>query len=421
MTTDRTTAQPAPPHAAAVPSYLISHAPFLHSLEPARTIYIVTQVAACGPLVAGLVFFGWRAAIVAALAIVSCAVVEKAYYRCTYTPALLGRSHAYLTGLLLALTLPPFVPWYVPILAAVFAIVVGKAIFGGVGHFLWQPALIGRLAVAVMFPATMNPTAWPVLAPNKLLVGDVRQSRPMENYRRWSAQPAPPGADAFALPRPTTILGGLTTGAEPAFSGLATKPENAPPNKGLALMRMPPLTDLFYGATPGGIGETCSIAIVLAAVYLIYRGYVKWQLPVAIVLSAAAVVAVAPIRLAGAGQEVRTVWLPLLAEGSDAGLTYVCYQLFSGELLLAAVFMATEMTSRPVTTGGQVIFGVGCGTVGALLKLYLQVPIPFYMGVLAMNTFTPAIDSFWRPRVLGQKRFRLPPPKIASRGSRIAD
>ncbi|MFZ1989813.1 MAG: hypothetical protein WAW96_08585, partial [Alphaproteobacteria bacterium] len=78
--TDRTTAQPAPSHAAAAPSYLISYAPFLHSLEPARTIYIVTQVAACGLLAAGLVFFGWRAAFVAALAIVSCAVVEKAYY-----------------------------------------------------------------------------------------------------------------------------------------------------------------------------------------------------------------------------------------------------------------------------------------------------------------------------------------------------
>ncbi len=380
-------------------------APFLHSLETARAIYIVTSVAACGPLIAGVVIFGWRAAAVAALAIASCAAVENAYYRCARTPALLGRSHAYLTGLLLALTLPAFVPWYVPVVAAALAILIGKAIFGGIGHFLWQPALVGRLAVAVMFPATMNPATWPVLAPNKLLVGDVRLARPVQDYRGWSAHPAPRGADAFALVRPASVLGGLTSSKEPAFSGLSSKPAGALRNKGLALLHMPPMTDLLAGVTPGGIGETCTAAIVLAAVYLAYRGLLKWQLPVSIVLSAAAVAAVAPIRLAGPGLEIRTVWLPVIAEGGDVGLTYVCCQLFSSELLLAAVFLATEMTSRPITTGGQVIFGLGCGAIGMLLKLIFQVPIPFYMGVLAMNTFTPVIDAIWRPRVLGQRRF----------------
>lgn len=389
---------------AAAPVWPGREAPFLHSLEAARTIYIVTQLAAAGPLIAGLVVFGWRAAAVAVLAIASCAAVENAYYRCARTPALLGRSHAYLTGLLLALTLPAFVPWYVPVVAAALAILIGKAIFGGVGHFLWQPALVGRLAVAVMFPATMNPATWPVLAPNRLLVGDVRLVRAVEDYRQWSAHSAPRGADAVALVRPSTVLGGLT-GKEPAFSGLAFKPPGAPRNKGLALLQMPPMTDLLIGVTPGGIGETCAAAIVLGAVYLAYRGLLKWQLPVSIVFAAAAVAAVAPVRLAGAGTEVRTVWLPLIAEGGDVGLTYVCYQLFSSELLLAAVFLATEMTSRPVTTGGQVIFGVGCGAVGMGLKLALAVPIPFYMGVLAMNSFTPAIDAIWRPRVLGQRRF----------------
>ena len=70
----------------------------------------------------------------------------------------------------------------------------------------------------------------------------------------------------------------------------------------------------------------------------------------------------------------------------------------------AAFFLAPEMTSRPVTAGGQVVFGACCGIVAMLLKLYIQVPIPAYMAVLAMNTFTPLIDTLWRPRVLGQKR-----------------
>ncbi len=131
-------------------------APFLRAPERARTLFLVTFFAACGPLAAGVVVFGWRAAAVAGLSIFSCALVERVYYRVTRTPALLGRSHAFLTGLLLALTLPAYVPWYVPVTASVFAIVVGKGVFGGVGHFLWQPALVGRLAVAVVFPALLS-------------------------------------------------------------------------------------------------------------------------------------------------------------------------------------------------------------------------------------------------------------------------
>ena len=402
------TSMPAGPSAPAapVPAFYGRQAPFLHSLEGARTVYVVTAAAACGPMLAGVVLFGWRTAVVTAIAVVSCAAFEKAYYRCTYTPALLGRSHAYLTGVLLALTLPAFVPWYVPVLAAAFAIVVGKAIFGGVGHFLWQPALVGRLAVAVMFPATMNPAAWPVLAQNKLLVGDIRNARHAEDYRQWRGSVAA-GADAMLIERPSAVLGGLTGGAEPAYSSLGYRPEGSASRKPPALMRLVPITDLLAGATPGGLGETCTVVIVLAGLYLLYRGYVKWQLPLAIILSAAAVAAVAPIRLAGDGDQIRTVWLPLTAEGTDVGLTYVSFQLLGGELILAAVFLATEMTSRPVTTGGQVIFGAGCGAVGMLLKLYLQVPIPFYMAVLAMNTFTPAIDSIWRPRAFGQRRLEV--------------
>jgi electron transport complex protein RnfD len=93
------------------------------------------------------------------------------------------------------------------------------------------------------------------------------------------------------------------------------------------------------------------------------------------------------------------------AEGLDVGFLYLLYHLLSGEMLLAAFFLATEMTSRPVTTGGQVIFGLVCGVIAALLKLYVDTSIPAYLAVLVMNTFTPTIDAVWRPRVFGQKRF----------------
>ena len=385
-------------------------APFVRAPERARTLFLVTLGAACGPLLAGVALFGYHAAMVAALSVTGCIVAEQLYYRVTRAPALLGRSHACLTGVLLALTLPAFVPWYVPLVAAAFAIIVAKAVFGGVGHFLWQPALVGRLAVAVLFPVALtmpfpsHRNAWPVLARDKLLTGDVMNVRRVQNYKGWQKTPAPPGADALLLNQPTTILNGLMKPADPAFSALANMPSGpdaVPGAKPTALSQLPPISDLLYGGRPGSLGETCAVVIVIAGLYLVYRNYVKWQLPLAFLASACCVLAIAPICLAGPNQVTKTVWYPLVAEGLDVGFVYVSYQILSCELLLAAFFFATEMTSRPVTTGGQVIFGLGCGALAMLLKLYLDVPVPCFMAVLAMNTLTPAIDSIWRPRVFG--------------------
>ena len=388
--------------------------PFLRAPEEVRTVFLVILAAACGPLIAGVVFFGWRALVVAALSVAGCATVEWLFYRVSRVPALLGRSHAYLTGLLLALTLPPFVPWYVPLNASVFAIIVGKAIFGGVGHFLWQPALVGRLSVAVLMslpifqPNRINPPEWPILAQNRVVVGDVTASRRVRNYLRWRGRAAPQQADAFLLTPPGSVLAGLTHAPRPMYSGLVhlrCDPATGKPIQGAkpaALLSLPPINDLLYGARPGGIGETSAVIIVVCGLYLIYRNYVKWQLPAAFVLSAVAVVAVAPIKLAGPYGAPEVVWWPVFHEGVDVGLIYILYQLLSCELLLAAFFLATEMTSRPVTTGSQTLFGLGCGTVAMLLKLYVDAPIPCYMAVLAVSTFTPTIEAIWRPAVLGQ-------------------
>jgi electron transport complex protein RnfD len=382
--------------------------PFLAAPDGAPTVFRVTAAAAAVPLLAGLFLFGFRAAYVTALAVATCVIVERLYYRVTRTPSLLGRSHAYLTGLLLALTLPPTSPWYVPVVAGAFAILVGKAVFGGVGHFLWQPALVGRLAAAVLFASVADPSTGPVLAYDKLLVGDVAKAADLGPSPAWYRHNAPQGYDAYAMTPVAATLAGLTRTDQPQFSGLANLPE---PNmvkqaRPTVLNHLPPMLDMLAGARAGGVGETAVLAIVLAGLYLIYRNYVKWQLPAAILVSAACVAAIAPIRLAGPDDSTVTVWWPVCAEGLDVGLIYVVYQLVSGGLFLAAFFLATEMTSRPVTAGGQAIFGLGCGALAMLLSLYVErIPIPAYIAMLALNTFTPTIDALWRPRVLGRSRF----------------
>ncbi len=413
MNPDATTSSLDRTHAGATIAH-VHDSPFLHGPEDARTVFLVTIFAVCGPLLGGIVLFGWRAAIVAALAIASCVVTELLYYHVTRIPALLGRSHAVLTGVLLALTLPAFVPWFVPVVGGAFAIIVGKAVFGGVGHFVWQPALVGRLAVAVMFPAllTISDTRFqhrlPVLAQNRLLIGDVREGVVGNDIAPWRGHPAPSGKDAFLLTPPAEALRGLTDRQSPDFSALVFRPVDQPGAKPAALLQMPPMEDLFYGARPGGLGETGIILLIVACLYLIYRNYLKHELPLSMLLAASITVAVAPIYMAGPNNTVRTLWLPLLSpEGLDTAMTYVSYQLLSGQLALAIVLVSVEMTSRPVTTGGQVLFGLGCGTLAMLLQLYTTVPIPCLMAVLAMNTLTPTIDRFWRPRVFGTRHFAI--------------
>ncbi len=400
---DRAHAGPGPAH--------VHDSPFIRAPEGARTVFLVTVFAVCGPLLGGMVMFGWRAALTATLAVASCVATEIVYYRVTRVPAMLGRSHSVLTGVLLALTLPAFVPWFVPIVAGAFAIVVGKAVFGGVGHFVWQPALVGRLAVAVLFPALLTVSdarfehRQPVLGQNRLLIGDVRDAAYGNNTGGWQGRAAPNGKDAALLTPPTRILRGLTDRDSPEYSAIVRRPSDQPNAKPAGLLQMPPMEDLFYGARPGGIGETSILLLMVACLYLVYRNYLKWELPLTMLLAAWVTAAVAPIYLAGPNDTVTTVWLPLLSnEGLAASLTYINYQVVSGGLALAITLVSVEMTSRPVTAGGQVLLGLGCGVLAMLLQLYTTIPIPCLMAVLAMNTLTPTIDRLWRPRVFGTKR-----------------
>jgi electron transport complex protein RnfD len=373
-----------------LPSSPVLSAPHIRATESTRGIYLVTAAAAMAPLLAGMLFFGYRAILVAGLSITCCLALEGLYFRVTGAPAMLGRSHALLTGALLALTLPPFVPWYVPVIAAAFAVLVGKAIFGGVGHFLWQPALVGRLAVAVLFSSAMHQETWPVLAPGYLLTGDVNRCVTPAHYPSWRSAALPPGAHGFLLPPPDATLRKLTDTQGAHYSSLIG-----------ALVDLPPMQDMLLGAAPGAIGQTSILLLVTAGLYLIYRHYVWWLLPVSIIASAAAVAAMAPVNLLGPDGSGVMVWLPAASEGPLIGITYVNYHLAAGELELAAFFLATEMTSRPVTHRGQLLFGIGIGAVGMLLRLYTRVPLPFFLAVLVMNFCTPLLERFTRPRVVG--------------------
>ncbi len=164
------------------------------------------------------------------------------------------------------------------------------------------------------------------------------------------------------------------------------------------LDHLPSLEHCVLGATPGGIGETCSVVLILVGLFFMYRGYVPWKLP-AVFLGAAYLSAMLlPIMVENPQRGGNMILFPFLAGGPAVGLTYVHYQIFSGGLILGAMVLAGDMTSRPITTRGQVVFAAGAGSLTMIFRLYTPMAIPCYAAILVMNSLTSTIDRLTRPR-----------------------
>lgn len=358
---------------------------------------------------AGIVLFGFSALVVLVISIVSAIVSDLVVGYVTRRPVIGGLSHAGLTGLLLGLTLPATVPWYVPMVGAFVAIVCGKGLFGGLGHYIWQPALVGRVVVQFIFygflsfnvdAAAGGLATSPVLKLDRVLVGDITASCEvdMAYYHGWfdagGVQPA--GAwnvDSWRMERPIQAMRRFAEGKLPSDDDLMFEP--------LLRDAMPPWQDTVVGVVPGGIGETCSLCLVVAGLYLIYRGFLRWQLPVAMLASAALAAAILPVEVWGTDGDYR--WLPAIAaeQGRAVGVAYVLFHLTSGQLLLGAFLLAGDMIATPMRTRGQLVFAIGVGVLTVFMRLYGPLECACYWSILIMNFLVPAIDRRLRRPVLG--------------------
>jgi Na+-translocating ferredoxin:NAD+ oxidoreductase subunit D len=366
-----------------------THQDILHAWLLAASI-----VAVCG-----VVLFGPAALAIVGLAVGSAMSADLAFSLATRRPVIGGISHAALTGLLLGLTLPATVQWYVPIVGSVVAIIFGKGLFGGLGHYIWQPALVGRVLVQFLFPQQLSLflalAQSPILAPGHLLVGDIHQARPIDmgTYRGWAGVRELPTSEAWLMERPVQTLRRFAEGNVKADGSLVYEP----------LIRdcLPPWQDTVFGLVPGGIGETCTMAVIVAGLYLIYRGYLRWQLPAAMLGSAALAAAILPVETAvGAGGYD---WLPVatVEQGRAVGLAYVLYHLTSGQLMLGAFLLAGDMIASPMRARGQAIFAAAAGVLTIFLRLYGILEGECYWSILIMNTFVAMIDRRMRRPVLG--------------------
>lgn len=346
----------APPRRVTVPParpLVVTASPHLKGRDSTPRI-MWTVVGSLLPLVAAATWFFGPSALLVIGASVAGAVGTEYFFGSRRTQAIATRrlgtladGSAAITGLLLGLTLPAGMPMWMAVLGGAFAIGFGKLIFGGLGYNVFNPALLGRAFLQAAFPVAI--TTWPALGGSW-----------------WALR-----GDNFALPL-MTAQSDVVTAATP-----------------LGLMKFEreatSLVQLLFGNTGGSLGETSALLILLCGAYLSWRGYLDWRIPASILATVAA---------------FQTL-LHLLSPERYASASFM---LFSGGLVLGAVYMATDMVTAPVTKLGRWIFGVGIGLLVVTIRVWGGLPEGVMYAILLMNAMVPFINRVTQPRVFGTMR-----------------
>jgi electron transport complex protein RnfD len=322
----------------------MSSSPHVHSGETTDRIMravIYSLLPACA---VGVYFFGWPALLVLVLSVVGCVVTEAVCQRLMGQAATVADGSAVLTGVLLALNLPPTAPWWLTLLGAVIAIAIGKQVYGGLGANPFNPALVARVVLLISFPVQMT---------------------------TWSA-PAPLGS-GLDLVTAATPLGEWKN----AVMLTGQMPDT---------LRQAGTLDYLLGNMPGCVGEISALALLLGAAYLFWKKILTWQIPTAYVGSV--------VVLSG------LFWL-VAPDKYPSPL----FHLVTGGLVLGAFYMATDMVTTPVSTSGMLVFGLGCGVLTVLIRLFGGYPEGVSFAILLMNAATPLIDRYCRPRTFGTVRW----------------
>jgi len=274
-------------------------------------------------LCVGIWQFGLRALGVTAVSICAAVVSEWLYSVITKTRNTIIDGSAIVTGLLLALTLPYTVPYWLVVAGNVFAIILVKALCGGLGQNIFNPALSARCMMMIVYPVGMV---------RYLGVDGVTAATPLHHM----VMPA--------LPEETVL-------------------------------------DMFLGNCPGSIGEISALALLAGGAYLVYRKVISVRIPAAYIGTVAV--------------------LTLIFSKTDAPILWMLYSIFSGGLMLGAIFMATDYATSPATPVGQVIYGIGCGILTVFLRYNGLFPEGVTYAILIMDAFVWFIDRHTAMRRFG--------------------
>ncbi len=284
-------------------------------------------------------WFGVPALINMLVGVVFAVLGEYLWQKGMHQPITALDGSACITGLLFAMSMSPLLPPYMVAVGSLLAIIVAKQSMGGLGFNIFNPAHIGRAALMVSWPVAM--TTWTKMAD------------------------ASGGVDAMTSATPLNIL--KMQGYDALIATFGSQSDL--------------YWNLFIGTRNGSLGETSTFLLLLGGLYLIWKGYVNWQVPVTMIATVALL-----------------TWI-----FGPAGLFTgdPVFHVMAGGLMLGAFFMATDMVTIPMTIKGQLIFAVGAGALTVLIRLVGGYPEGVCYSLLLMNAVTPLIDRFCKPRIFG--------------------
>jgi electron transport complex protein RnfD len=329
----------------------ISCAPHIGKGLSTRRVMADVIIAIAPAMAAAGYYFRARAPILLCTCVVASAATEWLCNLIRRKPNSLGDFSAVVTGIILALSLPPGLPVWAAVIGSSFAIAVGKMVFGGLGANIFNPAMVGRAFLTASFGVLM--TTWAVPA----TITGVKMSRIA----------------------PENTVDARTQATPLAWSKLAIKQKY-----GANRYSEENFVATITGEVGGCLGETCVIALLVGGLYLLIRGTISVHIPLAVLLSAFVFAAIA--YLANSYRYVQPV-----------------FHLTSGGLLLGAFFIATDPVTAPLTVRGKWIYGIGIGTVTMLIRIFGEYPEGVMYAVLLMNSVTPLIDRFCKPIPAGGK------------------
>jgi Na+-translocating ferredoxin:NAD+ oxidoreductase subunit D len=336
-----------------------------HVGAKASVSFIMWQVmlALLPATVFGIWCFGWPALNLFVITVSSAVLFEVICIRMAgrvAKPVIMDGS-AILTGWLLAMTLPPWSPWWIGVVGSGLAIILGKQVYGGLGQNLFNPAMLARVALLISFPIEM--TTWANVLP--LLFS---QSPGIAESWRITFM----GLENIDAYTGATTLGYIKT----EFSQNRLLPDIVKDYSGFLN---------FIGWTRGSLGETSTLLLALGGVWLIRQGIIRWYIPISLLLT---VVALASVFHMVDNQHYIS---PML-------------HLNSGAMMCVAFFIATDYVTSPNTPTGQLVFGAGCGLLIFVIRTWGAYPEGAGFAVLLMNAATPLIDHYIRPRIYGRDR-----------------
>ncbi len=328
-------------------------------IRKAPTVAVIMRnvVYALLPIAAYAVYqFGISALALMLVTVLACIGTEHLFCRLSDKKTTIGDASAIITGLLLAMTLPPGFPLWMGAVAGFVAIAMGKTLFGGIGYNVFNPALVGRAFIQAAFPVSI--TTWtPALTANRFTEFiPSTLALPFMKPAATSEWTASVSSDGFTGATPLALM---------KFQGIITD-----------------TTDLFLGLSEGSTGETSALLILICGAYLVFRNMLDWRIPAAVIL----------------GTVISAEFFHFLDAEKYPGAAFM---VFSGGLMFASVFMASDMVASPVTPLGILLFGLLVGFLTVLIRLFGGLTEAVMYAILFANAATPLIESYTQPRIYG--------------------